>query len=510
MSSHKLFSGGGVHPVIDLTEYQAAREAGFSRADAEHLARKVGERKKRTAKLKLFDGYTPHPKQVKLHSCGKRFVIVVAGRRSGKTYGAGREFVRRIFRDLKRWREAGNSWRKPPKLGPEAKPALLYWCVAPTYQLGNLQRREIFEVLGGVTSPLILKYDRNQNMLWLRNGVLIEFRSADRPKFLVGTGLAGVWADEAARLKPEAWADNIHPTLAEHEGWALVTTTPIGKNWLYDELWQLTQLGTDPGRRDTDYHGLHFRTVDNIRMPALIREAKSARTRLPMAVYLRNYEASFDAFEGKIFEDFRDNDTHVVSGIPWRSLQRRISGVDWGFNNPGTQLEIGVDGDGRFWVYREDYQRGLGIMPPTRNTNADCWVNRFNSAKARGVECWWGDPSEPEHIEQCQGEGINMMPANNSVSAGIEALATMLKPVAPKGQAEAHAEPGLFIHRGCSNLRRELSGYRWDNGDDEKPVKEDDHTVDALRYAVFSEHRKGPGVSRLAWSMFDGPNTEAA
>jgi len=41
------------------------------------------------------------------------------------------------------------------------------------------------------------------------------------------------------------------------------------------------------------------------------------------------------------------------------------------------------------------------------------------------------------------------------------------------------------IGRGCENLIKELQGYVWDESADcDKPVKENDHSVDAARYAV--------------------------
>ena len=48
----------------------------------------------------------------------------------------------------------------------------------------------------------------------------------------------------------------------------------------------------------------------------------------------------------------------------------------------------------------------------------------------------------------------------------------------------------------CPVLWRELLGYRWAVGHDgqpltpERPVKKDDHTVDALRYAISSVSKK--------------------
>jgi len=42
----------------------------------------------------------------------------------------------------------------------------------------------------------------------------------------------------------------------------------------------------------------------------------------------------------------------------------------------------------------------------------------------------------------------------------------------------------LYIFRNCVNLIREIKGYFWGNND--LPVKKDDHALDELRYYIMS------------------------
>ena len=423
--------------------------------------------------------YHPHGAQENLAQAmiENRFVTVVAGRRSGKTYGGGREFFKRIVRDY--WAEVGKgaTWTAPARISAETKPFTWYWCVAPTYALGVYQRREIFEILGGVDSPLILRYSSTENALWLRGGILIEFKSADNPLRLVGSGLNGAWLDEAARIKSATWADNLRPALSDRLGWSLFTTTPMGKNWVHSDLWAQSREG---------YANIHFRTVDNTSLPHLVAEAAEAKATLSKALYLRNYEASFDAFEGKVFEDFVDDATHIVKSIP-PSVYRRFAGIDWGHSNPGSQIEIGLTLEGYLIAYREDYQRELPLMPPPDSIGVDSWRDRFKAAEKRGVAHAWADPSEPANIVMFRQERLDIRRADNSVNPGIDLLATLLKPVR---RADGVMRPTLYIHEDCKNLRRELASYRWKDDSSGKPVKEGDHSVDALRYGVYTEAKR--------------------
>jgi phage terminase large subunit len=69
-----------------------------------------------------------------------------------------------------------------------------------------------------------------------------------------------------------------------------------------------------------------------------------------------------------------------------------------------------------------------------------------------------------------------VVPAKNDVQYGIQIMTAEMK------------QGNLFICEECKNLIREVESYVWDSkyterGEDE-PLKKDDHSVDALRYAV--------------------------
>lgn len=428
--------------------------------------------------VSLLSDYRPHAAQVLFHRSSARIKALNAGRRGGKTHAAAREFCYRVFGvDLPRARRESPPWVAPAKLTVETKPLLHYWCVAPTYTLGAYQRREIFDILGGPDSPMVLKWNRADATLWCVGGVLIEFKSANNPLRLVGAGLHGMWIDEAARVKAGTWDDNLYPTLSDKQGWSIMSSTPMGKNWFYEDVWQRTQWGTEPDLVDEQYSGHHFRTVDNTAVPALVEEARLAKKRLPDHVYRRNYEPDFDAFEGKIYPEFVDGPEHIFDGSAPDG--DHVAGVDWGFRNPGCQLCAVKDAEGVIWVYSEDYAAEMNLFVQGR----DCWVERFKRARDQfGVTRWVADPSSPEHINTCMGHGLYFMGANNTVTEGIDVVGSMLKPTITDGGLLM--PPRLRIHRSCVNLRREMGGYKWKPGID-APVKVDDHACDALRYLVM-------------------------
>jgi len=83
------------------------------------------------------------------------------------------------------------------------------------------------------------------------------------------------------------------------------------------------------------------------------------------------------------------------------------------------------------------------------------------------------DPAEPASIEQFQRRGLRAESADNDVIPGIQHVT-----------AQRH---GLQVHETCRNLRNEFGGYEWKDEGEDKPVKANDHALDALRYALFSD-----------------------
>jgi Terminase large subunit, T4likevirus-type, N-terminal len=398
-----------------------------------------------------------------LHNCAARFASVCAGVRSGKSYGAAREFMRRVYAD------------RFAKSGP-----LRYWAVAPTYDLADVQQREIADILQGSAGTLIKAQRKTERSLELTGEILIEFKSAHHYERLVGVGLDGVWIDEAARLHPETWRGQIRMRLSDHLGWGLFSTTPLSRNWFYNEIWRRG----DPHDElfDPAWASVHFTTAQNTALPGLAAEVEQARRDLPSRYFVREYMASFDAFVGQIYEEFNRN-IHVVrkSDLP-KTFQEIRVGVDWGFRNPGAMIVIGRDGDDSWWAIEEIVREKTWV--DSSNTGAT-WLSLAHDINTRlRPSVFLCDPSGPESIRAFRAAGLPARGADNRVSLGIQRIAMLL-----------HAgddPPRLRFADTLTHLITEIQGYRWREDDplSEEPVKENDHALDALRYALSAKPHK--------------------
>jgi phage terminase large subunit len=81
------------------------------------------------------------------------------------------------------------------------------------------------------------------------------------------------------------------------------------------------------------------------------------------------------------------------------------------------------------------------------------------------------------------------MPAKKDIHLGIEAVQAALK-------IQGDGKPRLFVFKSCVNTIREMAGYRWAEGTENKdakdePLKVNDHTCDCVRYAIYGVEHKG-------------------
>ena len=209
-----------------------------------------------------------HPAQLEIFQSNKRFKIVAAGRRFGKSY-------------LSAWLLLINAIQSDSK-------DVFY--IAPTFQ----QAKDImWSMLKELGRDLILQAYENTAVLTLINGRKIYLKGSDRPETLRGVGLAYVVLDEYASMKPVVWEQIIRPTLADVEGRALFIGTPAGKNHFFD----LYQDAVD----DEDWDTFQFTSTDN---PFISEKEISAASKSMSSMSFRQeFEASFETFSGGIFKE---------------------------------------------------------------------------------------------------------------------------------------------------------------------------------------------------------------
>jgi PBSX family phage terminase large subunit len=170
--------------------------------------------------------------------------------------------------------------------------------------------------------------------------------------------------------------------------------------------------------------------------------------------------------EGVIYEKFDETMIVAPEDLP-ESFDRLSAGQDFGLNI--TNVKIGWLNDVIYAL--ADY--GAYNMT-TQSFNDELTARKWFDTGAEGfgfpVYC---DPAGGERIQEITG-GVK---ANNSVESGIDYISAKIE----RGQ--------FFVSSACTGVLSEI----WDYCRDEagEIVKVNDHFMDALRYAVFSDIQQG-------------------
>ena len=422
-----------------------------------------------------------HTKQELLWNDSHRFIDAMAGRRGGKDWIMARKAVKRIYNDLRIGR--GESFSSMSLRVPK----LHYWFVAPTYKLNAVQKRETIKFLYQMfpadpskPHPLIQRDISGKYELWLRPDILIEFKSAEHPETLVSEGLNGIYVTETARLKSTVWNDNLRPTLSDKGGWGLFTTTPLGHNWYIDDIRSVSEEGE---KHHNDWVAYHWKTIENIMCHGLVDEVEAARLTMPLKYFIRNYEASPDAFMGQIYDEFERKIHLQKFEFEHSNYKYVLAGVDWGLTHLGAIVVFGIDRDDNVDII--DVIAESGVPAISDKPEMRTWTTIAKELKKKyGVRAFFCGPDEPDHISGFNRSGIHAVAAKNSVQAGIMFCASLIH-INNDGKTR-------FRVRECDNTKqmiREFHSYSWHEDKKDTPLKENDDIMDAMRYGLYTAYK---------------------
>ena len=203
-----------------------------------------------------------------------------------------------------------------------AEPGSFSVLLAPTYLIA----RTAIDTMEATCREIPgCRWREQQKRMVFPNGSIWQVFSADRKETVRGPALTGLlWVDEAAFLSAKAWTAALGTLSAAKSPRKLLTTTPMGKNWVFDEF-----VSTDP-----ENESFRFRSQDSPH----INQAEVARNRAKMSPERAAQE--FDAeFVDSLILAFPDLDGLFVGRFPDRRGQARprsCLGIDLGKDQDWT------------------------------------------------------------------------------------------------------------------------------------------------------------------------------
>ena len=408
-----------------------------------------------------------HPSQSSIAKDTHRFRVVNCGRRFGKTFLAGQEMVARASQT------------------DNAKIAYF----APTFG----QARDIlWQELKKIAEPIIVKINESRLEIIVRSRFpkrdhitnKIERNEAGEPYFgestsqimlrgwesvstIRGQSVNFLVLDEVSSMKNfnTSWKEDVIATLTDHSAPVLFLSTPNG----FDHFYDLYNLEAS----NSNYKSFHFTSYDNPHIKnSEIDELKQTMTDDEFA---QEYMADFRKRTGLVYKDFQRNynvfDPRIDKQFKNIRTTHSFIGIDFGYTNPSASLLIKKDQDSNYWITDELYETNL--------TNTQL-ISRMKQTPFKITRTIYADPAEPDRIQEFKRAGFYMqhvIKGQGSIVNGVQRLQELLK----TGR--------IRVSNTCKNLIAEFETYHYpektmNHNDSEKPIDEDNHALDALRYAL--------------------------
>jgi hypothetical protein len=239
--------------------------------------------------MKATNRWTPlkdHVTQVSAYRSTKRFNIIPAGRRSGKTeiIGKRKQVLRFMLCHDKRYPQFYSQYPDPK-----------FFIGAPTRD--QVKRIYWSDVKSLIPLSFLAKPPNESNLILTgRNGAELHLLGLDKPERIEGSPWDHGVVDEIGNVKPGAWQQNIRPALSDRRGGCDFIGVPEGRNHYY-EMWLKAKAD-----KTGDWGAFHWISADILDQ----REIDAAKADLDEMVYQQEYEASFINFSGQAYYNYND------------------------------------------------------------------------------------------------------------------------------------------------------------------------------------------------------------
>lgn len=351
-----------------------------------------------------------------------------------------------------------------------------------------------------------VRFSKSDMSAQLPNGSKILFRHLDNAQ-LSNLNLGGFWIDQAEEV-PEsvflALVGRLRRPVKRRQGF--LTFNMQGHNWIW-RRWLKHEDEEGNALDASDYSLITATTLANKdNLPA---DYIDKLLKLPENVRNRFVYGSWDEFEGRIYPMFQEH-SHVIQPFSPPEGWEVFEMADHGYNNPTAWLWGAVDYDGNVFIFDEHYQAGQTVAQHAKAVRA---IRAKHDLKQLSYSVI--DPSTRNRegitglsvIAEYADNGIDLLPGNNNVLAGINRVAEFLA-LNPERRHPATGllgAPRLFITRNCVHLIEELRDYQWqvlnnrsaELNAPEHPRKYKDHAPDALRYGLMARPDVPQPVKRV-------------
>ena len=312
-------------------------------------------------------------------------------------------------------------------------------------------------------------YRRSDNVLQINRKDKVNYfyifggKDESSQDLIQGMTLGGVLFDEAA-LMPESFVLQATARCSVTGSKFWFNCNPENPHHWFYENWI-----SEEKRKEKNIIYLHFTMEDNL---SLSEETKARyRSMYAGVFYARFILGEWKIAEGLVYDMFRE-DEHTIQ-LPKDFVGSAYISCDYGTLNP-TVFLMWRKYHNKWVCVKEYYYNSRKTYK--QKTDAEYAQDLIRFIGNVPYQCVIVDPSAASFIAELMKKGIKVIKADNAVIDGIRSVGNLLQ------------TKNLLFTRDCVNTIAEFGAYRWDDkaaehGED-KPIKQDDHAMDALRYFV--------------------------
>lgn len=291
-----------------------------------------------------------------------------------------------------------------------------------------------------------------------------------------GITLAGCFFDEVA-LMPESFVNQATGRCSVDGSKFWFNCNPDGPyhwfkvNWI-DKLIEKNLLY------------LHFTMDDNL---SLSEKIKARYRSMYSGVFYQRYILGLWVVAEGVIYDMFNKAKHVLDNVVGLIRDTYYVSIDYGTQNATVFLLWCKNTKGQWVCIKEYYYSGRHEDSQKTDTEyADDLKTFLEGIKPKRIII---DPSAASFIAELKKRGYNIKKARNDVLDGIRFVASLLN------------QEKIVFAASCAKTILEFSSYIWDikasdKGED-KPVKQHDHAMDAVRYFCYTIIFKGQGMTVL-------------
>lgn len=373
--------------------------------------------------------------QKKVYRALRRFNLIRAGRRTGKTYLATYALMRYALEH----------------------PGSLCWFVALDISTCNELAIPEFERL---CPPELIKHKNKQTRTYtLINGSVVSWKTAESADALRGRGVDFVVLEEAAFWKNglHLWNDVLSPQLMGRGGRALFISSPNGSNWF--RRLETEALADIKAKGEASEWAVVTGTIyENDKISR--EEIESKRVSVPELTWKQEYLAEYVDQIGQVYWQFKPG---ICKTPLARAGLMTLRSMDWGLDDNTACTWLDVQPGNKVYVFDEHVANNLDIPSHARIIHAKS-TNIPIHHTMMDASAWRRESDMSSVAKRFGMAGIPLVQASRDFDGTVSDVMALM------------ADDCVIIHPECKNILRAIED--WQHGSHEPDV------LAAMRYGI--------------------------